>query len=41
MIMGRPAQVTRPLTAVELDRYANHYKSYLGYKDQYLKMDEV
>jgi carbonic anhydrase/acetyltransferase-like protein (isoleucine patch superfamily) len=40
MIMGRPAQVTRELTEDEKHRWANHYKSYLGYKEQYLKMEE-
>lgn len=39
MIMGRPAQVTRPLTAEEKFKYANHYKSYVAYKDQYLGME--
>lgn len=41
MIMGRPAQVTRPLTAEERERWANHYKSYLGYKEQYLDMESL
>jgi len=41
MIMGRPAQVTRPLTPEELTRYGNHYKSYVGYKNQYLAMEET
>jgi gamma-carbonic anhydrase len=39
MIMGRPAQVTRPLTPQELNKYGNHYKSYIGYKNQYLEME--
>ncbi len=39
MIMGRPAQLTRPLTPEERERWANHYKSYLGYKEQYLAME--
>jgi carbonic anhydrase/acetyltransferase-like protein (isoleucine patch superfamily) len=39
MIMGRPAQVTRPLTPEELQRYGNHYKSYVNYKNQYLTME--
>jgi carbonic anhydrase/acetyltransferase-like protein (isoleucine patch superfamily) len=38
MIMGRPASIQRELTTQEKDRYGNHYKSYLGYKDQYLAM---
>lgn len=40
MIKGRPAVVERALTAEEIDRISNHYKSYLGYKDQYLRMEE-
>lgn len=39
MIKGRPAIVERPLTPEEKDRIANHYKSYIGYKDQYLSME--
>jgi carbonic anhydrase/acetyltransferase-like protein (isoleucine patch superfamily) len=39
MIMGRPAQVTRALTPDERTKYANHYKSYVGYKNQYLAME--
>ncbi len=40
MIKGRPAVVERPLTAEEIGRVSNHYKSYLGYKEQYLQMAE-
>jgi gamma-carbonic anhydrase len=40
MIKGRPAVVERPLTPEEIDRVSNHYKSYVVYKEQYLKMDE-
>lgn len=36
LIKGRPAVVERPLTPEEVQRVSNHYKSYLGYKDQYL-----
>lgn len=36
MIMGNPAVVRRPLTPEEVTRYGNHYKSYVGYKDEYL-----
>lgn len=36
MIMGSPAKVARPLTDQELEGYGNHYKSYLGYKDEFL-----
>jgi gamma-carbonic anhydrase len=40
MIKGRPAIVERPLSAEEIDKVARHYESYVGYKEQYLKMDE-
>ena len=40
MIMGNPAKLVRPLNPEELTRWANHYKSYLGYKDQYLAMEK-
>lgn len=40
MIKGRPAIVERPLTEEEREKVANHYKAYVEYKDQYLKMDE-
>ena len=40
MIKGRPATVERPLTAAEIEKVSNHYKSYLSYKEQYLKMEE-
>lgn len=40
MIKGRPAVVERALTPEEVARTSNHYKSYLGYKEQYLKMRE-
>lgn len=36
MIMGNPAVVKRALTDEEALRYANHYKSYVGYKDEFL-----
>ncbi len=38
MIMGRPAQVIRPLTPEEITKYGQHYRSYLAYKEQYLSM---
>lgn len=41
MIKGRPAVVERALSEAEIDKIANHYKSYVNYKDQYLKMDEM
>lgn len=40
MIKGRPAVAERPLTPEEIERVSNHYKSYLGYKEQYLQMAE-
>lgn len=40
MIKGRPATVERSLSAEEIERISNHYQSYLGYKEQYLKMEE-
>lgn len=40
LIKGRPAVLERALTPEELERVANHYKSYLKYKDQYLGMEE-
>lgn len=40
MIKGRPAIVERPLSDQEKDKVANHYKAYVEYKEQYLKMDE-
>lgn len=40
LIKGRPAVVERALTAEERAKVANHFKSYLTYKDQYLKMAE-
>lgn len=38
LIKGRPAVVERSLTPEEIDKIANHYKSYIGYKEQYLEM---
>lgn len=38
MIMGRPASIQRELSDVEKERYGNHYKAYINYKDQYLAM---
>lgn len=40
MIMGNPAKVVRELTPEEKERWANHYKSYLVYKEQYLDMEQ-
>lgn len=39
-IMGRPAKVERALSPEEIHRISNHYKSYIGYKDEYLAMEE-
>lgn len=38
MIKGRPAVAERTLSPEEQDKVANHYKAYVGYKEQYLKM---
>ncbi|MES2526037.1 MAG: gamma carbonic anhydrase family protein [Bdellovibrionota bacterium] len=40
MIKGRPAVVERALSAEEIHKISNHYKAYLGYKEQYLRMEE-
>ncbi len=40
MIMGNPAKLTRSLTEAEAQGYGNHYRAYIAYKDQYLKMQE-
>ncbi|HXH30179.1 MAG TPA: gamma carbonic anhydrase family protein [Bacteriovoracaceae bacterium] len=40
MIKGRPAVLERPLSPEEIEKVSNHYKAYLGYKEQYLKMEE-
>lgn len=39
-IKGRPAKVERSLTPEEIERVSNHYRAYIGYKDEYLKMEE-
>lgn len=36
MIMGNPAVLKRELTATERQLFGNHYKAYVGYKDEYL-----
>lgn len=38
MIKGRPAVVERALTPEEIIKTSNHYKAYIGYKEQYLAM---
>jgi carbonic anhydrase/acetyltransferase-like protein (isoleucine patch superfamily) len=40
LIKGRPAVVERPLTEKEREKVSNHYKAYIGYKEQYLTMDQ-
>ena len=40
MIKGRPAVVERQLSPEEISKISNHYKSYVEYKEQYLKMGE-
>jgi len=40
MIKGRPAVVERALTSEEIKKVSHHYVAYIGYKDQYLKMEE-
>lgn len=37
LIRGRPAVAERPLNEKEIYGYGNHYKSYVGYKDEFLK----
>lgn len=37
MIKGSPAKAVRELTDQEMKMYHNHYKSYLKYKNEYLK----
>lgn len=41
MIMGNPAVVKRELTIEEQSLYANHYKAYVKYKEEYLDTDLV
>jgi len=40
MIKGRPAVVERALSPEEIEKVSNHYKAYLGYKEQYLEMEK-
>ena len=40
MIKGRPAVVERALTSEEITNVSNHYKAYVVYKEQYLRMGE-
>jgi carbonic anhydrase/acetyltransferase-like protein (isoleucine patch superfamily) len=39
LIMGSPAKVVRELNDLELAGYGQHFKSYIGYKNQYLDPD--
>ena len=41
MIMGNPAVVKRQLTPEEIVLFGNHYKAYVGYKDEYLDSEIV
>jgi carbonic anhydrase/acetyltransferase-like protein (isoleucine patch superfamily) len=41
MIMGNPAIVKRELTSIEREGFGNHYKAYVGYKEEYLDPDVV
>jgi carbonic anhydrase/acetyltransferase-like protein (isoleucine patch superfamily) len=41
MIMGNPAVVKRELTPEEKTLFGNHYKAYVGYKDEYLDSNLV
>lgn len=35
MIMGSPAKAVRPLKPLELKQYGEHYKSYIGYSQEF------
>ncbi|MFA5583965.1 MAG: gamma carbonic anhydrase family protein [Bacteriovoracaceae bacterium] len=39
LIKGRPARVERALSKDEISNVSEHFRSYLVYKDQYLKLD--
>jgi carbonic anhydrase/acetyltransferase-like protein (isoleucine patch superfamily) len=41
MIMGNPAVLKRALTPEELELFGNHYKAYIGYKNEYLDSELV
>ena len=41
MIMGNPAVLKRQLTPEEILLFGNHYKAYVGYKDEYLDSNLV
>ena len=38
LIIGSPAKIKRELTTKEINKFSNHYKSYINYKNQYLKI---
>lgn len=40
LIMGNPARVLRSLKPEEIEQYSNHYKSYVGYKNEYLDSEQ-
>lgn len=40
LIKGRPAKLERELTLDERAKIANHFKSYVGYKNTYLKPEQ-
>lgn len=40
LIKGRPAVMERSLSVEELQKTSRHYESYLGYKNEYLKLEE-
>ncbi len=35
LLMGSPAKIVRYLRPEEIERFSNHYKSYIGYKAEY------
>lgn len=41
LIKGRPAVVERPLRPEEIEKVSRHYEAYIGYKDQYLGMEDA
>jgi carbonic anhydrase/acetyltransferase-like protein (isoleucine patch superfamily) len=40
LIKGRPAVVERSLSEEEINKISNHYKAYIGYKEEYLEMNK-
>lgn len=39
-IKGRPAVAERALSEEEIQKVSNHYKAYIGYKNEYLTMEK-